>query len=165
MRSILDTSRNIGYTARRGNAFTFIPPIDRLKLCYRMYSMQQANSPYGRGHRGKKFCSSANVSFTFALKIFVSGVKEWYIKNAKISVLNTFISCHWRRWPQMTATSSADAPPPFYLTLTFNFLKIFKFNLYSLHLCSVFFTRTLSPIANISDMASIFFLFVQYPLS
>ena len=78
-----------GHHARRGKTFTFIPPIVRLKLCYRVYSMQQANSPYGRGHRGKKFCSSANVSFTFALKIFVLGVKEWYIKNAKISVFNT----------------------------------------------------------------------------
>ena len=59
-----------------------------------MYSMQQANSPYGRGHRGKKFCSSANVSFTFALKIFVSGVKEWYINNNSVirfSVEDVFV--------------------------------------------------------------------------
>lgn len=42
--------------------------------------IQQRNSPYGSGHRGEQFCLGANVLFTFAPRIAVFGVTEWYTR-------------------------------------------------------------------------------------
>lgn len=53
-----------------------------IKNCLaRILRIQQRNPPYGSGHRGKQFCLGANVLFTFAPRIAVFGVREWYTKD------------------------------------------------------------------------------------